>query len=262
MSAAARLPSLNYFAHETVAKRYARHRPYFHPRLMDRIRRHLALTEPVESALDVGCGTGQSTVALMALAREVVGADISAEMLAAAWQAPPLRYVQTPAETLPFPNESFDLVTVGIAFHWFDRSRFLPEAHRVLKPGGPLLLYSNGFGGASDENADLNKWLKEVYLRRYPAPPRHGEPITTDDAAKHGFYYRDSERFADPFLLSCEELAAYLTTQSNVIAAAEQGTERIERIVSFLVTEMTPYFGGERLPFTLVGALTYLEKER
>ena len=81
------MSSTNYFAYETVAQRYARHRPYFHPRLIERIRRRLNLDEPVESALDVGCGTGQSTVALMALAREVIGADISAPMLAAAWQA-------------------------------------------------------------------------------------------------------------------------------------------------------------------------------
>ena len=46
------------------------------------------------------------------------------------------------AEELPFADSSVDLVTVMTAFHWFDRSRFLLEAHRVLKPRGCLALLS------------------------------------------------------------------------------------------------------------------------
>lgn len=44
------------------------------------------------------------------------------------------------AEELPFTDSSVDLVTAMSAFHWFDRPRFLQEAHRVLKPRGCLAL--------------------------------------------------------------------------------------------------------------------------
>lgn len=44
------------------------------------------------------------------------------------------------AEELPFADSSADLVTAMSAFHWFDRPRFLQEAHRVLKPQGCLAL--------------------------------------------------------------------------------------------------------------------------
>lgn len=51
----------------------------------------------------------------------------------------PLRR-QCPAEELPLADGSADLVSAMSAFHWFDRARFLQEAHRVLKPGGCLAL--------------------------------------------------------------------------------------------------------------------------
>jgi len=51
-----------------------------------------------------------------------------------------LKQRESPAEELPFEDGSVDLVTAMSAFHWFDHSRFLQEAHRVLKPHGCLAL--------------------------------------------------------------------------------------------------------------------------
>lgn len=47
---------------------------------------------------------------------------------------------ESPAEELPFEDGSVDVVTAMSAFHWFDHSRFLQEADRVLKPHGCLAL--------------------------------------------------------------------------------------------------------------------------
>lgn len=70
----------NAFAHVTAAERYAHSRPYYHPVVVDQIRQTLRLHAPVHRALDVGCGTGQSTLALLELAQEVVGVDPSPAM--------------------------------------------------------------------------------------------------------------------------------------------------------------------------------------
>lgn len=51
------------------------------------------------------------------------------------------------AEDLPFPDGSVDLLTAASAAHWFDQSRFLTEASRVLKPRGCMALL-----GYSDTN--------------------------------------------------------------------------------------------------------------
>ena len=47
------------------------------------------------------------------------------------------------AEELPLAEASADAITVAQAFHWFDHERALPEFHRVLKPGGSLVLIWN-----------------------------------------------------------------------------------------------------------------------
>lgn len=47
------------------------------------------------------------------------------------------------AEELPFPDGSVDLLTAATAAHWFDQSRFLAEAKRVLKPRGCIALLNS-----------------------------------------------------------------------------------------------------------------------
>lgn len=44
------------------------------------------------------------------------------------------------AEDLPFPDGSVDLITASSAAHYFDGSKFMAEANRVLKPGGCIAL--------------------------------------------------------------------------------------------------------------------------
>lgn len=44
------------------------------------------------------------------------------------------------AEDLPFPDGSVDLITASSAAHYFDESKFMAEANRVLKPGGCIAL--------------------------------------------------------------------------------------------------------------------------
>ncbi len=104
------------------------------------------------SILDVGCGTGQLVTRLGAIAEttRVVGVDFSAGMLERASArlrstAEPYRaavqLVRADAARLPLPDHAFDAVVSTEAFHWFpDQAACLREMHRVLAPGGCLLL--------------------------------------------------------------------------------------------------------------------------
>lgn len=73
---------------------------------------------------------------------------------------------QGTAEDLPFPDDSVDLLTAASAAHWFDQSRFLAEASRVLKPRGcmALLCYTldNTRLHYQDCGERLNQLHKEV----------------------------------------------------------------------------------------------------
>jgi ubiquinone/menaquinone biosynthesis C-methylase UbiE len=106
--------AMNYFEGSSSAKHYARFRPYFHPLVIERIGE---ITGPVECALDVGCGTGQSALALLAVAGNVFGVDAAGEMLRYAPQNRRITLREAPAEALPFTDDSFDLLSASLAFH-------------------------------------------------------------------------------------------------------------------------------------------------
>jgi SAM-dependent methyltransferase len=253
---------MNFFAYHTVAERYARCRPYFHPLVMDRIWKYLGLNERLEQALDVGCGTGQSTLALRMLAHSVIGVDISAAMLAEAPSEIGIRYMEAPAEEIPLPDGSIDLITTSLAFHWFDQERFLAEAQRLLKPAGWLIIYNNGFGGQMKGNPTYERWNHEVYLTRYPSPPRNTQPLTAENALRFGLDFVHREHYQNEVSFTAEELAAYLTTQSNVIAAVEQGRETIEEVYTWLLNEIQPLFTISPATFLFGGYIWYLKNDR
>jgi SAM-dependent methyltransferase len=97
--------------------------------------------------LDVGTGTGLGAFAIAARFphADVVGVDLSDDMVAEARRKTPpeiagrIRFEQADAAHLPFPDESFDLVALGNMIPFFD------ELARVLAPGGTLLVaFSSG----------------------------------------------------------------------------------------------------------------------
>ncbi|XP_030642963.1 putative methyltransferase DDB_G0268948 [Chanos chanos] len=129
---------------------------------------------PFDLAVDVGCGSGQGTLLLAPHFTQVVGTDISPAQLQMAVEyasAPNISYRECPAEELPFLDGSVDLLTAMSAFHWFDRPRFLQEAHRVLKPLGCLALLNYtmdmelSYGNCSEA---LNQICKEFYAALLP----------------------------------------------------------------------------------------------
>jgi len=135
----------NPFLGAQTARGYARARPDYHPQAVTVAARLLELDRPVETAADLGCGTGMSTRALRAIAAHVIGFDVSHPMLLAAEALPGVSYARAAAEQLPLQSQSCDLAAAAAAFHWFDQTATLAEVRRVVRPGGALLAYTDFF---------------------------------------------------------------------------------------------------------------------
>jgi demethylmenaquinone methyltransferase/2-methoxy-6-polyprenyl-1,4-benzoquinol methylase len=111
-------------------------------RFIRTLARSLSVATP--SVLDLACGTGDLTKAMAQRRWQVTGLDISAEMMEVgkakcAGLSPAPVFVLGSAEAIPFPDASFDAVTIAFGLRNFDhRPQCLAEIRRVLKPGGQL----------------------------------------------------------------------------------------------------------------------------
>jgi demethylmenaquinone methyltransferase/2-methoxy-6-polyprenyl-1,4-benzoquinol methylase len=193
-----------------------------------------AALQPGKRALDVCCGTGDVTFRLARTGADAVGFDFSHPMLAVAAERAardPLPdgsgsvcFQQGDALQLPFPDRSFDVVTISYGLrNLADFQRGLRELTRVLKPGGRLLVLDFG-------KPDFLpwRWVYFQYLERIC--PLFGR-IFCGDGDTHG-YILDS-------------LKAY-PAQHGVDAALRELGYLETRIQSFLGGTMTLNIGQRR----------------
>ena len=137
----------------------------------------LARLAPSDRVLDVATGTGHTALAFAPHVREVVGCDLTPEMLAEAEKLRAARGVMNLTLTtcsaldLPFADGEFDVVTCRRAAHHFsDVRRALREMRRVLKPGGRLIVDDRSVPEDDFVDATMNRLdllHDESHVREY-----------------------------------------------------------------------------------------------
>jgi SAM-dependent methyltransferase len=229
-----------------LAAKYAHDRPPVHQHIIRAVAAHLQRATRVARALDIGCGAGLSTAALVPLAESVVGLEPVRVMLTHRHTvAPHARFLVGRAEALPFPAGAFDLLAAAGSLNYADLGLFLPEAARVLAPGGVLVIYDFSAGRRLRGSRLLEEWFA-AFERAYPSPPDYDldvKGLAYDHAGLRLEAYEDLE-VAVPMDLGA--YVSYALGETNVEAAVARGVPESE-IRDWCRRTLAPVFGEEVL---------------
>ncbi|WP_328621752.1 class I SAM-dependent methyltransferase [Streptomyces sp. NBC_00354] len=129
---------------DTAAPLYSANRPGYPEALLDAVEELAGRGLRGARVADVGAGTGIATGLLHARGADVVAVEPGDGMAAEFRRANPgIPLVRGDGDRLPLVTAGFDLLTYAQAWHWTDPARSVPEARRVLRPGGALALWWN-----------------------------------------------------------------------------------------------------------------------
>jgi ubiquinone/menaquinone biosynthesis C-methylase UbiE len=193
------------FEIERIARGYAFDRPPVHEAILQTVN-----PRRVRRALDVGCGAGKSSKALRPFADMVIGLEPSRNMLR--FNNSPMTVVAR-AEELPFAAGTFQLVTAAGSLNYVDNRLFLPEAARVLTPGGTLLIYDCSSGSRAYGDDRLASWFSELDP---PVDPGVELDVKTLPFAEHGMSLESYQEFPVMVRMSMDAYHRYILTETAV----------------------------------------------
>lgn len=241
------------------ADRYLRSRPLYPAAIYESLVKNLSSRG---TFLDLGCGTGQSTLsfASLGLADRGIAIDRDPEMIRTARAAArpnalkdfPIDYQVAPAESLPLEDQSVDVVLVGSAIHWFEIEGAKREIENVLKPGGSLFVYEYQFPKA-EAAPELNEFIRRKFNTEWKAPTQVPRGTLADLVAP---FTRDSTRWKNgeesrPVwneLLTLESFLGNLFSQSRYLHAEAARADPAKYQME-IATEVAPYFAAGPLVF-------------
>jgi ubiquinone/menaquinone biosynthesis C-methylase UbiE len=255
-----------------LAEDYLRYRlPY--PRVMlDAFLAEAALP-PEPRLLDLACGPGRVCLPIAARFAEVWAIDLEPDMVEAGRREAARRGIANVrwqvgrAEALQAPDGHFDLITVGEAFHRFDRPRVAALCLRWLKPGGALATL--GCSSLMDGDAPWRQVLGEVVRAFIGEPARRlGAPNGAtqmeevadqeQDLRDAGFDPAVRRSFSTPHEWTLEELLGNLRSTS-VLSRSALG-ERHAAFEAQLTEALLAYDPTGRYAETIDGGYTIAHK--
>ena len=178
----------------------------------------------IDSALDYGCGAGRSTRFLKRLGLDVVGVDVSPDMLEQARSKDRSgEYHQISSGHLPFEDSTFDLVFASFVFVEVSRleeiESVLTEMKRVLRKDGVVVFVTDSM------DASKGDWVSLSY-----AFPENDRPLQSGDTVKllirgidvvlHDYYWTE-----DDYIGAAERAGLTLATIHKPLGSSDDAIE-------------------------------------
>ncbi len=120
---------------------YKKYRPRYPKELYECI---LSFVKLHDVCWDCGTGNGQIAIELSKSFQHVYASDISVNQISLAEENSNITYSVERAEQTSFDDDTFNLITVGQAIHWFDFKAFNKEVKRVSKNDGIICIWGYG----------------------------------------------------------------------------------------------------------------------
>jgi ubiquinone/menaquinone biosynthesis C-methylase UbiE len=195
------------------ASLYAKYRPGYPKQLIEYV---LSFVDPRETAWDCATGNGQAAILLSPYFKKIFATDISEKQISHAVPDPSIEYSLTNGEKTSFADNSFDLITVAQAYHWFHFESFYKEATRVGRPGAIVAVW--GYGLLNTDDVGLSKWIRHFYsdiVGKYWDSERR---YVDEEYKTVPFYFNElpSKRFQTDVEWNLADFIGYLNTWSSL----------------------------------------------
>jgi len=194
------------------ASYYVKYRPAYPQKMYDFI---LQQVNDRGKAWDCATGNGQVALVLASAFQQVTATDASQEQLDQARLHPRITYRKAPAEHTPFPNNTFDLITVAQAIHWFDIGRFYEEVRRTARPGAILAVI--GYGRVVVD-AELNTLIHDFYQQMFSRHFNQNRQLVDKHYSTLPFPFEEipAPAFSSEYVWTLDELHGYFHSWSAV----------------------------------------------
>ncbi|MCP4441969.1 MAG: class I SAM-dependent methyltransferase [Aureispira sp.] len=194
------------------SKLYQKFRPSYPQDLYDFILEQVVDTSAV---WDCGTGNGQVAKVLSTYFDHVEATDISEQQLKAAPKLDNVNYGVCRAEKTTFEANTFSLITVAQAIHWFDFKAFYEEVKRVAKPKSILAIWGYGLLKVSPEiDQHIQHFYTQIIGPYWNEERRHIDTAYT--SIQFPFEEVNTPSFSIPMLWELSDLEGYLNTWSGV----------------------------------------------
>jgi len=211
-----------------TAEDYARHRAGFPEQLFERLAAH-GIGVDGQRVLDLGSGTGSLARGFARRGARVTALDISEDLLAqaralAAEEGVAIETLRAPAEDSGLATASFEVVSAGQCWHWFDRPLAAAEARRLLVPGGRLAICHFDWLPLPGTVVAATEALIEAHNPAWHLGGGDGfYPAWTEDAAGAGFGAIESLDFEIPVPYSHEAWRGRIRASAGIGASLAPG---------------------------------------
>ena len=251
------------FDYKRIAQGY-KNRPFLHKKVIEQFQKDVT-DQDFTYGLDIGCGAGLSTKALKMICKQVIGTDISPEMIAVAKEVCPqnngISFLVSKAEEIPATMPKIDLVTAAGAIQWIDTASFLQAMRKVMVENGYMLIYDFSISDQMLQNEAYTHWWHEEYLKEFPKPFRNESVWNPDDVSYYGFSIIDQISYDMEYEFDIESFIEFMMIQSNVNARIEGEGKHIKDVSKWFHETLKHVFVKPKETVIFKGYSWYLKKQ-